>query len=57
VNREVFRLAPPLILWWVWTVFAVANIADFAIQGGSARFAVIVSAILATITRGRSARA
>jgi hypothetical protein len=50
VNREVFRLAPPLILWWVWTVFAVANIADFAIQGASVRFAVVVSAILATVT-------
>lgn len=50
MNREVFRLAPPLILWWVWTVFAVANIADFAIQGVSARFAITVSAILATVT-------
>jgi hypothetical protein len=50
VDREVFRLAPPLILWWIWTVFAVANIADFAIQGASAKFAVVVSVILATVT-------
>ena len=50
MNREVFRLTPPLILWWVWVVFAVANIADFAIQGASARFAIVVSAILATVT-------
>jgi Bacterial PH domain len=50
VDREAFRLAPPLILWWVWVVFAVANIADFAIQGASARFAIVVSAILATVT-------
>ncbi|MGH3183190.1 MAG: PH domain-containing protein [Streptosporangiaceae bacterium] len=49
-NREVFRLAPPLILWWVWVAFAVANVADFAIQGASARFAIVVSAILVTIT-------
>ena len=49
-NREVFRLVPPVILWWVWVVFAVANIADFAIQGASARFAIVVSAILLTIT-------
>ena len=49
-NREVFRLAPPLILWWVWVAFAVANLADFAIQGASARFAIVVSAILVTIT-------
>jgi PH (Pleckstrin Homology) domain-containing protein len=50
VNREVFRLAPPLIVWWVWVAFAVANVADFVLQGASARFSVVVSAILLTIT-------
>ncbi len=50
MNREVFRLVPPLILWWIWVAFAVANIADFAIQGASARFASVVSVILVTIT-------
>ena len=49
-NREVFRLAPPLIFWWVWVAFAVANVADFAIQGAPARFAIVVSAILIAIT-------
>jgi Bacterial PH domain len=49
-NREVFRLAPPLILWWVWVAFAVANVADLAIEGASARFAIVVPAILVTIT-------
>jgi len=49
-DREVFRLAPPLILWWVWVAFAVANVADFAIEGAPARFAIVVSAILVTIT-------
>jgi len=49
-DREVFRLVPPLILWWVWVAFAVVNVADFAIQGASARFAVVVSAILVAIT-------
>jgi Bacterial PH domain len=48
--REVFRLAPPVLLWWVWLVFAAANIADIAIQGTSARFTVVISAVLATIT-------
>ncbi len=51
--REVFRLAPPVVLWWVWVVFAVANVADFAIQGvhgASGRFVIVVSAILATVT-------
>ncbi len=49
-NREVFRLAPPLIFWWVWVAFAVANVADFAIEGAPARFAIVISAILVTIT-------
>ena len=50
-GREVFRLVPPVVLWWVWVAFAVANVADFAIQGASsARFALTVSAILATVT-------
>jgi hypothetical protein len=49
-NREVFRLAPPVVLWWVWLAFAAANVADFVIQGASARFAIVVCAILATIT-------
>jgi hypothetical protein len=50
-GREVFRLVPPVVLWWVWVAFAVANVADFAIQGvSSARFALTVSAILATVT-------
>jgi hypothetical protein len=49
-NREVFRLAPPLILWWVWVAFAVANVVDFAIEGAQARFAIVVSAILVALT-------
>jgi hypothetical protein len=49
-DREVFRLVPPLVLWWVWVAFAVANVADFAIQGAPARFALVVLAILATVT-------
>jgi hypothetical protein len=52
-DREVFRLAPPVILWWVWLAFVVANIADFAIQGvpgSSARFVIVVAGILATVT-------
>lgn len=49
-DREVFRLAPPVVLWWVWVAFAVANLADFAVEGASARFAIVVSAILVTIT-------
>jgi len=52
-GREVFRLAPPVILWWVWLAFVAMNIADFAIQGtsgASARFVTVLAGILATVT-------
>jgi hypothetical protein len=32
-TRKVFRLPGPIVLWWVWVLFAVANLADLAIQG------------------------
>lgn len=32
-TTKVFRLPAPVVLWWVWVVFAVANLADLAIQG------------------------
>jgi hypothetical protein len=46
---EVYRFAAPVILWWAWLAFATANLADVAVQG-SARFAVIVAAVLVTVT-------
>ena len=49
-NGEVFRLAPPVVFWWVWVAFAVANFADFAIEGASARFLAVVTAILVAVT-------
>jgi Bacterial PH domain len=52
-GREMFRLAPPVILWWGWLAFVAANIADFAIQGAhgsSPRFVIVVAGILATVT-------
>ena len=50
-GREVFRLVPPLIFWWVWVAFAVANLVDFTLHGTpSARFTIVVTAILVTVT-------
>lgn len=50
-DREVFRLAPPVVFWWVWLAFVVANLADSAIEGTpSARFTTVVMAILVTVT-------
>src|ERR1700689_356802 len=31
-GRTTFRLTGPLILWWAWGVFAVANLLDLVIQ-------------------------
>ena len=31
--NKVFRLPGPVVLWWAWVVFAVANLVDLAIQG------------------------
>jgi Bacterial PH domain len=32
-TTKVFRLPGPVVFWWVWVVFAVANLVDLAIQG------------------------
>ena len=31
-GRTTFRLNGPVVLWWAWSVFAVANLADLVIQ-------------------------
>jgi Bacterial PH domain len=50
-ERETLRLHPPVIFWWVWVVFVVANVADYAAQGlPSARFGALLAAILLLVT-------
>ena len=50
-DREVIRLAPPVVLWWVWVAFVAANVADYAVQGlSSARFGAVGSALLLLVT-------
>ncbi len=46
---EVFRLVTPIVVWWVWLVFAVVNVVDLAVQG-SGHFAATVVALLVTVT-------
>ncbi len=48
-QREVFRRGMPVAIWWIWLVFAVANLADLAIQVRG-HFAAVVAAILVTVT-------
>jgi Bacterial PH domain len=31
-GRTTFRLHTPLVLWWCWVVFAVANLVDLVVQ-------------------------
>ena len=50
-ERETIRLHPPVIFWWVWVVFAAANVADYAVQGlPSARFGAVLAAVLLLVT-------
>ncbi len=50
-DREVLRLAAPVVLWWIWVVFVAVNVGDFAIQGlSSARFGAVISAVLLFVT-------
>jgi Bacterial PH domain len=47
IERETLRLHPPVILWWVWVAFVLANVADYAAQGlPSPRFGSVLAAIL-----------
>jgi hypothetical protein len=32
-SRQVFRSPAAVVVWWVWVLFAVANLIDLAIQG------------------------
>ena len=48
-GREVFRLTAPVVIWWIWLVFAVANVIDLGVQA-QPRFAAMVSVVLLTIT-------
>ena len=50
-ERETLRLHPPVIFWWVWAAFVVANVVDYATQGlPSARFGSLLAAILLLVT-------
>ena len=50
-ERETLRLHPPIIFWWVWVAFVVANVVDYAAQGlPSARFGSLLAAVLLLVT-------
>jgi hypothetical protein len=50
-ERETLRLHPPVIFWWVWVAFVMANVVDYGVQGlPSARFGSLLGAVLLLVT-------
>lgn len=48
-DREVYRPAPAVVLWWLWAAFAVANLIDIGVQGHG-RTAAVVATVIVLIT-------
>lgn len=48
-QRQVFRSIPAVVVWWLWAAFAVANLADLAVQGRG-HFSAGVAAVIVAIT-------
>jgi hypothetical protein len=48
-DAEVFRSPAALAVWWVWLLFAVANLIDLAVQGRD-HLSVVAAATLLVIT-------
>ena len=48
-ERQIYRSAPAVVLWWVWVAFAAANLVDIGLQARG-HFAAVVAAIIVLIT-------
>lgn len=48
-GRQVFRSPAAVIIWWVWVLFAAANLIDLAVQGRD-HLSVVAGFILLLIT-------
>ena len=49
-GHEVYRLGPPLVVWWIWVVFAVANVVDLAVQRTAVHTELVIDAIVLLVT-------
>jgi hypothetical protein len=49
VGPQTFRSVIAVIIWWVWVVFAVANLIDLAVQGRD-HLSLVAAAILLLVT-------
>ena len=48
-GRQTFRSPTALVVWWVWLLFAAANLIDLAVQGRD-HFSLVAAAILVLAT-------
>jgi hypothetical protein len=48
-SRRTFRLPAPIVIWWIWVVFALVNLIDIAFTGRD-WYSLLVVAVLAVIT-------
>jgi hypothetical protein len=48
-RRQTFRSPIPVVIWWVWALFAAGNLIDLAVQGRDHR-SVVAAFILLLIT-------
>lgn len=46
---QVFRSVTAVIVWWVWVLFALANLIDLMVQGGG-HLSLVAAAILLVVT-------
>jgi hypothetical protein len=49
-GTKTFRLTGPIVLWWIWVVFAAANLIDLAVQGRDWESVQIAVGLLAITT-------
>lgn len=47
--RQVFRSPVAVVVWWIWVLFAVANLIDIAVQGRD-RSSLVAAVILLVVT-------
>jgi PH (Pleckstrin Homology) domain-containing protein len=48
-GRQVFRPPAAVVIWWLWVLFAVANLIDLAVQGRD-RVSLVAAFILLFVT-------
>ena len=46
---DLYRSPVAPLVWWVWAIFALANLIDLAVQGRD-HFAIVVAAVLILVT-------